>query len=276
MLFLKILAVIVIIILLICQIRAGADISYVDGELKVSAKVCGLLIQLYPKKEPKKAKEPKEEKPKEEKPAKEKPEKQKKEKPEKPFKLPVNFGMQDINAILRKLKKSVHRLMKGFHVDKFHLNWIMAGDDPYTTARIFGVGNAVLSALAGVFAGVKCPDTDVSTDIDFTSDEMKLDFATAIVFRLGAALDMLNTVLFGLIGVFIANKFRLFREKLFDRDAYLDEMDRYNAINDFLAPIVEKSRAKKKQKAAEEQPGGETPPDGPGNGGTAEAPVNAA
>ena len=44
-----ILGVIVAIIAAIMLVPVGADISYINGELKVSAKVCGILLQLIPK-----------------------------------------------------------------------------------------------------------------------------------------------------------------------------------------------------------------------------------
>ena len=51
MLVLKILGIIVLVIALIMLLPVGADVSYIGGELKLSAKLNGFLIQLIPKKE---------------------------------------------------------------------------------------------------------------------------------------------------------------------------------------------------------------------------------
>ncbi len=65
-----ILGVLIGLIVLILMIPVGADLGYEDGKLHVSAKVMGMLLQLYPrppgekkekkKKKPKKQKEKKE------------------------------------------------------------------------------------------------------------------------------------------------------------------------------------------------------------------------
>ena len=59
-----ILGVIVAIIVIIMLVPVGADVGYEGGELRVSAKVSGILLQLIPKKpvdetKPKKEKKPK-------------------------------------------------------------------------------------------------------------------------------------------------------------------------------------------------------------------------
>ena len=63
MVWLIVLGIIVAIIVLIMLIPVGADLSYVDGQVSVSAKVCGVLIKLLPKKPRDESKPPKEKKP---------------------------------------------------------------------------------------------------------------------------------------------------------------------------------------------------------------------
>lgn len=82
MVWLIVLGIIVGIIVLIMLIPVGADVSYVEGQLSVSAKVCGVLIKLLPKKPADESKPQKQKKPKKEKAPKE----PKADKPKKPRK----------------------------------------------------------------------------------------------------------------------------------------------------------------------------------------------
>ena len=71
---LGVLGLALLLLLFLLLIPIGADFEYIGGEYKLSAKACGILIQLLPKKEKKegKPKEKKERKKKEKKPKKEK------------------------------------------------------------------------------------------------------------------------------------------------------------------------------------------------------------
>ena len=55
-------------------------------------------------------------------------------------------------------------------------------------------------------------DTDVRTDIDFTSDKMSIDFELSITLRLIQALHALLAVAVGALGVLIRSKRRQRRE----------------------------------------------------------------
>ena len=78
MLALIILGILAVLIFLICMITVGVDVEYVGGELTVSAKICGFLLQLIPRRKP--APEKKEKPPEEPKPEKKKPKKSAKRK----------------------------------------------------------------------------------------------------------------------------------------------------------------------------------------------------
>ena len=67
MVWLIVLGVIVGIIALIMLIPVGADVGYENGELSVSAKVCGVMLKLLPRKPADESKPRKEKKPKKEK-----------------------------------------------------------------------------------------------------------------------------------------------------------------------------------------------------------------
>ena len=65
-----------VLLLILLLIPIGADVEYIGGNAKVSAKVCGILIQLLPKKKEDEGKPKKEKKPRKKKEKKPKPEKE--------------------------------------------------------------------------------------------------------------------------------------------------------------------------------------------------------
>lgn len=208
MAWLIVLGVIVGIIALIMLIPVGADIGYENGQLSVSAKVCGILLKLLPKKPvdesaPKKEKKPpKEKKPKKEKPA----------KAEKPKKK-LEFNKDEIFALIKAVLKGFGKFGK-LTVDRFMLHYVAAGSDPYATAMTYNYVNAALSSLAPICAErfiVK--DCDVWTNVDFTEEKTKIDFGLCVVIRIGQVFRMIFAIAFGALGILIRNKFRLMREK---------------------------------------------------------------
>ena len=94
------------------------------------------------------------------------------------------------------------------------LHYVAAGEDPYDTAMTYNYVNAALCMLAPLCAG--CfrvrGDTDVRTDIDFTSDKTRVDFELSITLRLIQAVHALLAVAFGALGVLIRSKRRQRRE----------------------------------------------------------------
>lgn len=208
-----VLGVIVGIIALIMLIPVGADVGYENGELSVSAKVCGVMLKLLPKEEPGEGAEKKPKKEKKKKPKKKKekpPEPEGEEKPKKKKKLNLNadelFGL--VKAAFRGLGK-----FGRVRVDRFLLHYTAGGDDPYSTAMTYNYVNAALSSLGPICREkfiVK--QSDVWTDVDFTLDKMKIDFGICLVIRIGQVFRMAFAVLFGILGILIKNKFRLLRE----------------------------------------------------------------
>ena len=205
MIALIILGIIAIIITVIMLIPIGADIAYEDGGLRISAKLAGFLLQLYPR-PPKEPSKPKEEKPAKKKEPAQKPE-NKEKKPKK--KLELDFSFDEIMELLKKVLKGFGILGKKFRVDRFMLDYLAAGRDPYLTARIFGYVNAGLNILAPICSQrFDVNDLYVRTDIDFTTDRMRLDFGIALTIRIGAIFHMINTILFGALGILIKHKLK--------------------------------------------------------------------
>ena len=258
MLALKIIGIIVLIIFLICQIRVGADIDYTGGNLRISAKFCGLLLQIYPRKASKPEEEKKAEPEKEQKPPKEKkPKRDKKKKKEKSGPGLMISG-DEILELLKKVLEGLGKFSRGFHVDRFKLHWIIALRDPSDTARLFGFVNASLCSLAPVCAErFPCSDVDVWTDVDFTSAQMKLDFGIAVVLRIGAVFSMLFTILFGALGILIRNKIYWWKLKRTDPEEYRFQVENPGLVTKLLRAVMDKSS---EEKPSQDAPSQDVPP----------------
>ena len=204
-----ILGVIVAIIAAIMLVPVGADISYINGELKVSAKVCGILLQLIPK-QPADEMAQKHKKPKKEK-KKKPPKPQDEAKPDK--KLNLNFNRDELLALVKAALKGLGKFGK-ITVDRFLLHFVSGGNDPYNTAMTYNYVNAALSSLAPLCkTRFIVKDADVWTDVDFTADKMNIDFALCIVIRIGQAARAGLAVAFGALKILIRNKLRLRKER---------------------------------------------------------------
>jgi len=218
---LKVLGIIALIIFGFMMISFGADIAYEGGQLRVAAKVCGIQLQLIPKDE---SKQPKEPKPKKEKKPK-KPKKTKKEpdpnKPKKKMKL--DFTPDEILSLLKAVLNGLGRFRK-MSIDRFVLHYVAAGDDPYNTAKTFGFVNAALSTLAPICARrYRVKESDVWTDIDFTAEKMSVDLALGFSIRIGQVFGVINSIIFGVLKIFIKNKLRLAKEKRLNKKLGITE-----------------------------------------------------
>ena len=207
-----ILGVIVGIIVLIMLIPIGADIRYEDEVIRISVKAAGLKLQLLPR--PKK--KPKKDKPEKEKPEKEKTPKEKKPKEEKETKKKKSlpFNAEEILELLRAVLQSFGRFGKKFSVDRFVLHWIAPQWDPYTSARIFAWVNAAMSELAPICtARFHCRDSSVWTDIDFTRENMFLEFGLTITIRIGQIVGSGFRIASDVLRIFLQSRRRVKREE---------------------------------------------------------------
>ena len=113
----------------------------------------------------------------------------------------------------------IQRVCKGLKkfgklkVRKFILHYIAAGENPYTTARIFNFVNRHLSALAPVCRrSFEIGDVDVWTAVDFEGKDMTLDTELSITLRLIQLLRAGVAMAFGVLAVYLKNKRRLKKE----------------------------------------------------------------
>ena len=105
------LGLVLVILLVLLLIPIGADGEYIGGDFKLSAKVCGILIQLLPKKKKDEDKPPKEKKEKKKKEKKPKPEKEAgEEKPKEKKKL--DFTVEEIFEVIQKVLGSLKKFGK--------------------------------------------------------------------------------------------------------------------------------------------------------------------
>ena len=231
-----ILGVIIAIIVAIMLVPVGADVAYEGGELRLSAKVCGVLLQLIPKPpadetKPKKEKKPK--KPKKPKKQKKQPEEQAQTGEEKPKKkLNLDFSMDEIMGLVKSVLRGLGRFGRKLSVDRFLLHYTAAGKDPYNTAMTFGYVNGALTTLAPICRrSFDAKDVDVWTDVDFTTEKTKVDFGVALTIRIGQIFGVVFTILFGALGILIKHKFRKFREKRANKKAGIPDNEGTAAEN---------------------------------------------
>lgn len=268
MLALKIIGIIAAIILLICLISVGVAVNYENKKLELSAYVCGLLVQILPKKE-KKAKEKRGKGKKDsaagqpdanaqnaetqdagagKKKRTKKAKKSRKNKKNKKKKMGLALSADEILGILKKVFSGVGKFTHGWKVPRFMLHYTAAGDDPYDTAVMFGYVNMALSTLAPVCSRrFNCKDVDVRTDIDFQADKMTVDFGLTTFIRLGSIFAMINTMLFGALGILIKNKCRLLWFRITDKKAYLEfeqeQIEKKEKMAAFLAKLKKSPEA---------------------------------
>lgn len=228
-----ILGVIIAIIVAIMLVPVGADVAYEGGELRLSAKVCGMLLQLIPKPPADETKPRKQKKPKKPKKQKKKPEEQAQTGEEKPKKkLNLDFSMDEIMGLVKSVLRGLGRFGRKLSVDRFLLHYTAAGKDPYNTAMTFGYVNGALTTLAPICRRTfDTKDVDVWTDVDFTTEKTKVDFGVALTIRIGQIFGVVFTILFGALGILIKHKFRKFKEKRANKKAGIPDNEGTAAEN---------------------------------------------
>ena len=223
-----ILGVIVVLIVAIMLVPVGADVAYEGGELRLSAKVCGMLLQLIPKPpadetKPKKEKKPK--KPKKPKKKKKQPEDQAGTGGEKPKKkLDLDFSLEEIFGLVKSVLRGLGRFGRKLSVDRFLLHYTAAGKDPYNTAMTFGYVNGALTTLAPICRRTfDAKDVDVWTDVDFTTEKTRVDVGVALTIRIGQIFGAAFRIRFRALGSLVKHKIRKFKEKRANKKAGIPE-----------------------------------------------------
>ena len=128
------------------------------------------------------------------------------------FSLP--FNLEEIMQLLEVLLHRLGELPLKMKVERFVLHWIATGQDPYLTARFFGVINAGLSQLAPIYAvRYPCRNSSVWTDIDFTRDNSFFECGLTATIRIGQALWSGLVIAFDVLKIYLKSRRRKKREK---------------------------------------------------------------
>lgn len=183
MLFLRILAVLALLIALLCLLRLGVRASW-GTETHVTAILGPVRLPLVPKKEGKPGKE----KPKKEKPAKEKAAKDRQPLP-KPGKEDIREALQ---LLLPALKRTLRKLGRGIRIDPLRVSLILAGkNDPADAAEKFGYLQAVIWAgMPQLERWMHIPDPRIHTDVNFDAEKTEVSGEAAVTLRLGTLFAM--------------------------------------------------------------------------------------
>ena len=188
MLFLKILAVLALLIALLCLLRLGVRASW-GTETRVTAILGPVRLPLVPKKEGKTGKEkPKKEKQKKEKPAKEKATKDRQPLP-KPGKEDIREALQ---LLLPALKRSLRKLGRGIRIDPLCVSLVLGGkNDPADAAEKFGyLQAAVWAGMPQLQRWMHIPDPRIHTDVNFDAEKTEVSGEAAVTLRLGTLFAM--------------------------------------------------------------------------------------
>lgn len=183
MLFLKILAVLALLILFLCLLRLGVRASW-GTETHVTAILGPVRLQLVPKRE----KKPK--------PQKEKPPQEKAEKPKKDRQPLPKPGKEDIREAIQRLlpalKRVLRKLGRGIRIDPLRVSLILAGkNDPADAAEKFGyLQAAIWAGMPQLERWTHIPDPRIHTDVDFDAEETKFFGEAAVTLRLGTLFAM--------------------------------------------------------------------------------------
>lgn len=188
MLFLKILAVLALLIALLCLLRLGVRASW-GTETRVTAILGPVRLPLVPKKEGKTGKEkPKTEKQKKEKTAKEKAAKDRQPLP-KPGKEDIREALQ---LLLPALKRTLRKLGRGIRIDPLRVSLVLAGkNDPADAAEKFGYLQAVIWAgMPQLERWMYIPDPRIHTDVNFDAEKTEVSGEASVTLRLGTLFAM--------------------------------------------------------------------------------------
>ena len=188
MLFLKILAVLALLIALLCLLRLGVRASW-GTETRVTAILGPVRLPLVPKKEGKTGKEkPKKEKQKKEKPAKEKATKDRQPLP-KPGKEDIREALQ---LLLPALKRALRKLGRGIRIDPLCVSLVLGGkNDPADAAEKFGyLQAAIWSGMPQLERWMHIPDPRIHTDVNFDAEKTEVSGEAAVTLRLGTLFAM--------------------------------------------------------------------------------------
>lgn len=176
-----VLACILLVLWLLCQLRIGATVEYSEAGLFVTAKAGPVSVPIIPAKEkPQKEKKPK-------------PAKQKAASSEETVK--PKRGIKDTVAIVLKfvplVGQAAGHLRRKIRIDWLKLHVIWASSDPASAAMGYGAGNALLGTLWPVLDNnFKIKERDLRVDVDFERTNPAVTLSARAALTIGQSLSM--------------------------------------------------------------------------------------
>lgn len=172
-----VLLILLALLILLMLMKVGVDAGYGADGAFLRVKIGPVRKQLIPKPEVKtKAKKPKKEKPAKE----EKTESGKKPKPKR---------KPDLDFILNLAKIALHaldRFRKRLRIDVFHLRFIMASADPYTTAMTYGYVRTLIGIMTPrIRRAFTVRDSRVELGTDFLATKPDIEARLVLTIRIG-------------------------------------------------------------------------------------------
>lgn len=177
------LIIIFVLLALLLSLKVGAAASYTGGVFGLKIKAGPVKLTVLPKKEKAEAETVKKKK------------KAKAAEEAEPKKLPKEkkpgqkLTFEDIMGIVKLALEALGRFRRSLSIDLLELHLVTAGPDPYSAVMNYGYFNAAIGALLpALHRTFKIKKEDISSDIDFEADKMKIDAALALTIRIGQIL----------------------------------------------------------------------------------------
>ena len=166
-----------LIVVLLC-LRVSAQVSFGE-ELRVTAQIGPVKMQIIP--------------PPEKKPAKEKTEKaagKAEKKPKRKKKPDIHLTLEDIRGGLHAVWQSIQGALrwagKRIRIDPLRLSFVFADEDPVNTAQWYGWANtAMWTVMPRLEEWIHIPDPHIHMEMDFTAAETKVSGTVGASYRIG-------------------------------------------------------------------------------------------
>lgn len=212
------LLIILALLILLMLTKVGVKAAYEDSVFSLAIKIGPVFKQLLPKQDkPKKAKKPKKDK-------KKKPEKEEAKK--KPAKSKPKL---DLDFILNLAKIGLHALNRfriSLRIDVFHLRFIMASTDPYTTATTYGYVQAAIGMLGPrIRRAFTVKDSRVEMGTDFLVEKPLFEGRLVLTIRIGRILLVVFATGFEFLRYMLRRKLRENKENKTAKKASETEID---------------------------------------------------
>ena len=181
---LHILAVVILVLLLIGQVRVGGRAEFNADGFFLWIRLGKFNIKILPvkpreEKEPQKPKKPKEKK---------EPKKSGKEKPPTPLSEKIGGAMEYAQALLPVGLEAAKGMWRGLRVDVLELELTAGGSDPADAAMLYGQANAALGALwFPLTKAFHVKDGTARVKLDFSASGTTVYGTAALSVKIGAA-----------------------------------------------------------------------------------------